>query len=142
MPLRILLIDDHKYGLRARKTLLKELGYEIVTAACGEAGLTQFEQGGFDLVVTDYCMPHLQGPELIAKIRELNGKVPIVVLSGYVAKLGLTKDNVGADLVVAKGPNEHRDLARAVVRLTQPAPKKPRSERGRNPKARRQSAGA
>jgi len=150
--LRILLIDDNPHGLRARKALLAKLGYSVSTASCGKAGLAKLEQEGvkqkglapegFDLVVTDYRMPDLQGTELIAGIRDLDETVPILVLSGYVAKLGLTKEDIGVDLVVAKGPNEHRDLARAVVRLTQPAPKKPRSEKGRAPTTRRRAAGA
>jgi CheY-like chemotaxis protein len=142
-PLRILLVDDNKHGLRARKTLLEESGYSIVTASSGKSGLTKFAQGEFDLVVTDYCMPGVQGSEVIAKVHELNAKTPIIVLSGHVARLGLTKDDVGADLVVAKGPNEARDLTRAVQRLTRgPAKKKPVSEKGQTQKARRHGAGS
>jgi CheY-like chemotaxis protein len=130
--LRILLVDDNNHGLRARKTLLEDAGYSVVTASSGKAGLTKFEQGEFDLVVTDYCMPGVQGSEVITKI---------VVLSGHVARLGLTKEDIGADLVVAKGPNEDRDLPRAVQRLTRgPLKKKPASQKSLTPKTRRRGA--
>lgn len=141
-PLRILLVDDNKHGLRARKTLLEDAGYSVVTASSGKAGLTKFEQAEFDLVVTDYCMPDVPGSEVIAKIRELNPKTPIVVLSGHVARLGLTKEDIGADLVVAKGPNEDRDLPRAIQRLTRgPLKKKPASQKSLIPKTRRRGSG-
>lgn len=126
-PLRILLIDDNRHGLDARRALLEDLGYQIDTACCGEDGLTEFERASFDLVVTDYRMPDLHGSEVIKRIRNLNAVVPIVMLSGYVEKLGLTKDQIGADMVLAKGPNEDRDLARSIARLVK---KKPRSESG------------
>ena len=126
-PLRILLIDDNRHGLDARRVLLEDLGYQIDTACCGEDGLTEFEKAAFDLVVTDYVMPGLRGSEVIKRIRTLNASVPIVMLSGYVEKLGLTKEQIGADMVLAKGPNEDRDLARSIARLVK---KKPRSESG------------
>ena len=126
-PLRILLIDDNRHGLGARRVLLEDLGYQITTARCGEEGLTEFEKAAFDLVVTDYRMPDLQGSEVIKRIRTLNAQVPIVMLSGYVEKLGLTKDQTGADMVLSKGPNEDRDLARSIARLVK---KKPHSENG------------
>jgi CheY-like chemotaxis protein len=126
-PLRILLIDDNKHGLDARRVLLEDLGYQIDTACCGEEGLTEFEKAAFDLVVTDYRMPDLHGSEVIKRIRTLNASVPIVMLSGYVEKLGLTKEQIGADMVLAKGPNEDRDLARSIARLVK---KKPSSESG------------
>jgi len=142
-PVSILLIDANKHGLRAHKRLLEESGYTVVTASSGKSGLRKCAAGDFNLVVTDYCMPGIQGSEIIAKIREQNEQTPIVILSGHVGRLGLTKDNVGADLVLAKGPNEERDLTRAVRRLMRsPAKKKPASEKDAKPKTRRRGAGA
>ena len=106
----------------------KRLGYQIDTACCGEEGLSEFDKAAFDLVVTDYRMPDLQGSEVIKRIRLRDPSVPIVILSGYVEKLGLTKDQIGADMVLSKGPNEDRDLARSIARLVK---KKPNAESGR-----------
>lgn len=135
---RILLIDDNKHGLWARRTLLAQQGYEVATASCGQDGLAQFAELSFDLVVTDYLMPDLNGSEVIAQIRSLNKEVPIVMLSGYVEKIGLTEEQIGADIVLAKGPEEDRDLMRAVRRLLK---KKPQSEQPRTRKTRRRRAG-
>ncbi len=137
-PPRILLIDDNKHGLWARRTLLEQQGYEVAIASCGKDGLALFEKQSFDVVVTDYRMPDLNGSEVIAEIRSLNKEVPIVVLSGYVEKIGLTEEQIGADIVLAKGPNEDRDLMRAVRRLVK---KKPQSEQPRSRSALRRRAG-
>lgn len=110
----------------ARKSILEEQGYSIVTASCGEDGLQQFSDGKFDLVVTDYKMPRMNGAEVIAQIKSERPDVPVVLISGMVDALGLTEQNTGADVVVAKSSNEISHLVRAVNRLLRAkAPKKP-----------------
>jgi CheY-like chemotaxis protein len=124
--LRILLIDDNRQGLMARKSILEEQGYSITTACSGEDGIELFVGGAFDLVVTDYKMPNMSGTEVIARIKsECPGK-PVVLISGMVDALGLNEENTGADIVLAKSSNEVSHLIRAVNRLLRAkAPKKP-----------------
>ncbi len=40
----ILLIDDNKHGLKARRTVLEELGYRVETASSGKQGLEKFTE--------------------------------------------------------------------------------------------------
>ncbi len=126
---RILLIDDNKHGLIARRTLLEHAGYEVETAAGGREGLEKYQQRSFDLVVTDYRMPDLRGTNVVRKIRQSHESVPIVILSGYVEPLGLTEESTGADAVLAKGPTEDQDLVRTIARLIK---KRPGSQRSRS----------
>ncbi len=114
---RILLVDDNKLGLIARKSVLEELGHRITTANEGQEALEQFTRDSFDMVITDYKMPHLNGRELIERIREQGGDVPIILISGYVDGLGLTEANTGADAVIPKSAQEVPHLVRAVNRL-------------------------
>ena len=117
LSLRILLIDDNRHGLAARRTLLEQLGHKVTLASGGQDGIDQFLSEKFDLVVTDYRMPDISGQQVIRKIRQAGSSVPIVMLSGYVEALGLTEQSTGADLVLTKGPGEVRELLRAVERL-------------------------
>ena len=135
---QILLIDDNRHGLMARRTLLEEAGYRVETAKDGKEGLEKFSAGTFDVVVTDFRMPHTGGAEVLQRVREIDPRVPVVILSGYVKRLGLTEESTGADLVLAKGPTEAQELVRAVARLLRK--KKPGSQRGRS--GRSKSAGA
>jgi len=57
----ILLVDDNSDGLLARRTVLEELGYAVSVARNGDEGLKLFETGAFDVVVTDYRMPSMNG---------------------------------------------------------------------------------
>ena len=122
---RILLVDDNKLGLIARKTVLEELGHRITTATEGAEAFAQFSRGHFDLLITDYKMPRMNGLELIRKVRELNSGMPIILVSGYAEALGLTEANTGADAVIPKSAHEVQHLVRAVNRLLhRAAPKK------------------
>ena len=68
--------------------VLEELGYKIVTACHGRDALEQFTPVRFDLVVTDYKMPHMDGLELIASLRKREAGLPIVLISGFADTLG------------------------------------------------------
>jgi CheY-like chemotaxis protein len=106
--------------------VLEEQGYSITTACSAEDGIELFVGSTFDLVVTDYKMPRMNGTEVIARIKsECPGK-PVVLISGMVDALGLNEENTGADIVLAKSSNEVSHLIRAVNRLLRAkAPKKP-----------------
>jgi CheY-like chemotaxis protein len=126
----ILLVDDSKDGLLVRRALLEEVGYSVQIAKNGEEGLKLFETVKFDLVVTDFRMPRLNGLELIERVHALNPAMPTILLSRFVEPLGLTEANTGANAVVAKNASEPANLLRAAKRLlSRPARKPPASQK-------------
>jgi len=124
---RILLVDDNANGLAARKCVLEELGYRIVTSMSGTDALQQFDCYKFDLVITDFKMPRMDGLELISHLRKQTPDLPIVLISGYADTLGLNEASTGADVVIQKSANEVSHLVRSVNRLLRrkSPPKKP-----------------
>jgi len=134
---RILLVDDNISGSTARKTVLEEFGHKIQVASTGADALEQFSQHKYDLVVTDYKMPRMDGLELIVRLRKLQPEIRIVLVSGFVDTLGLNEANTGADAVIQKSANEVTHLVRAVNRLLRR--NKPASGVTRPPKAKRQA---
>jgi CheY-like chemotaxis protein len=127
---KILLIDDNRNGLLARKMVLEEQGYCTTIASSPEDGLHQFRTESFDLVVTDYRMPKMNGKQVIDEIRKERPGVPVVLISGMVDPLGLNEENTGADAVVAKSNNEVSHLLRAVNRLLRRSLRKPPTSQG------------
>jgi len=121
----ILLVDDNRQGLIARRSLLQELGYRVTTATSGDEALALYPKHTFDLVVTDYKMPRMNGDELIKRIRSMDAGARIILLSGFVEPLGLSEQTTGADVVIAKSAGEVGHLTRSVKRLLAQPVRKP-----------------
>ena len=134
----ILLVDDNSHGLIARKAVLEELGYKVFTARSGEEALELYAAGKFDVVVTDFKMPKMDGIELIKTIRNSDEHARIIMLSGFVEPLGLDEKTTGADVVIAKSSGEVGNLVRSVSRLLakRVTKKPPASQNGPPPKNR------
>jgi len=114
---RVLLVDDNRDGLVARKAVLEELGLTVTTATNGEEALETFSKQRFDLLVTDFRMPKMSGIELIRKVRPVDPGLRVILLSGLVNALGLDEGSTGADVVIAKDAREIPQLVRSVSRL-------------------------
>jgi CheY-like chemotaxis protein len=137
----ILLVDDNRDGLLVRRSLLEEVGCRVQIACNGEEGLKFFEAQRFDVVVTDYRMPHMNGVELIERLRAVSPNVRVVLLSGFVEPLGLNEENTGADIVLTKSSHEPVQLVRSVKRLlSSRPPRKPVASQ--KPRRRRASVAA
>ncbi len=139
---RVLLVDDNKGGLMARKAVLEEIGYLTDCALSGKEALSLFGEHLFDLVVTDYRMPDMDGAELIAQLRQRRTEIPVVLISGFVDALGLDERNTGANMVIMKSANEVAHLVRAVTRLLKSPRKPPISEKPRRTRLTRKAAKA
>ena len=77
----ILCVDDNEQSLSYRKIMLETRGYRVASYSRGEEALERFKQGGVDLVVTDMAMPGLDGPQLIAAIKNLSPHTPAILIS-------------------------------------------------------------
>ena len=125
---RILLVDDNSLGLAARRSVLVELGHHVQTSNNGSDALELCGKHSFDVVVTDYKMPRMNGVELIGRLRKLNPAIAIILISGFTDTLGLDEASTGADVVLQKSNNEVAQLIRSVNRLLRrqhATPKKP-----------------
>jgi CheY-like chemotaxis protein len=89
-----------------------------------QEALRLFANECFDLVITDYKMPRLNGIEFIQQLRKQQPEVRIILLSGFTESLGLNEQNTGADAVMQKSANEVSHLVNAVNRLLRKVPKK------------------
>src|ERR1051325_11793333 len=78
---RVLVVDDEPQITRVLRTVLSSQGYQVRTAAEGEAAMSNFTEWRPELVITDLYMPHMDGVELCRRIRSMSN-VPIIVFSG------------------------------------------------------------
>ncbi len=110
--MRVLIVDDDPIALELLKDTLIDSGHEVHCAEDGVAALGVLGRGEFEVVVTDWQMPRLDGIGLCRAVREggTAGYVYVILLTGYntVAErvIGLS---AGADDFMAK-PFEPQEL--------------------------------
>ncbi len=80
---RILVVDDDKRLADDMVEYLSIYGYQAVAAYGGREALAKFEQGDFQLVITDLKMPEMDGMELLDAVKKLDSRVMVMVITGY-----------------------------------------------------------
>lgn len=81
----VLLAEDEEVIREMAQLGLEAMGYRVITAPDGAAALTKYreEWQKIDLAIVDMAMPRMSGPELFAKMKEINPGVRVIVSSGY-----------------------------------------------------------
>src|SRR5947209_14179058 len=125
--MKILMVDDDPSLVKILSFLLKDEGYEVVTATTGPDALQILGQQWVDLVILDVMLPRVDGFEICRRVRETN-RVPIIMLSAR----GSTEDRVrglldGADDYLPK-PCEPAELLARVKALFRRSQTQPNSE--------------
>jgi CheY-like chemotaxis protein len=119
---RVLIVDDNSLGLAARRSVLEELGHKVVTTNSPQDALELCGTQRFDIVVTDYKMPKMNGIEFISRVRKQHASMGVILISGFTDTLGLNESNTGADIIIQKSAHEVSQLIRAVNRLLRKPP--------------------
>ncbi len=78
--MRILVVDDDPPSVKMISFLLREEGYEVISADNGQSALEIIERDTPDLVILDVMMPQLDGLEVCRRVRQ-KGHVPIIFVS-------------------------------------------------------------
>jgi CheY-like chemotaxis protein len=78
----LLWIDDFEPGLDMYKAMFEDLGFRVLTASSGEAGLRLATLNRVDMVVTDYEMRGMDGEAVAAAVKAKNSRIPVVLFSG------------------------------------------------------------
>ena len=80
---QILIVDDENVQLEMLEGVLVKQGYGVGPAEDGKKGLEKFKGGTFDLILTDYRMPGMDGLQLLREVKGLNPEVVVVILTAY-----------------------------------------------------------
>ena len=78
---KILVIDDDESTRESLEIYLNELGYKVLLATNGREGFDSFIEYKPDLILTDIMMPEWNGLELLKKIKTINPRVPIILIT-------------------------------------------------------------
>src|SRR3984885_15571271 len=109
---RILIIDDEAAIRESLETLLVLEGYAVDLAPEGQAGLRAIDSRNYDLVLLDLALPRLNGLEVLARIRERQPNLPVIMITAY-GTVGNVVDamNGGAQNFVQKPWDNEKVLA-------------------------------
>ena len=80
---RILVVDDDESLRWVTQVHLQQAGYEVASAACGEAGVALLRENPADLVVTDLRMPGMSGLELLRRVRAEFPETIVVLVTAF-----------------------------------------------------------
>lgn len=112
----ILLVDDEQEVSQMLERTLIAFGYRVAIARDGAEALARFTAGDtpFALIITDRMMPVMDGTALIAAVRGMNRKIPIIAITGSAADHRTGElERPGIDQLVSK-PFANETLLRTV----------------------------
>jgi len=98
----IMVVDDESSVREALSNWMRQLGFKVTTLENGEAALKLYNERQWNTVFLDMTMPGISGLEVMAKMREQNPSIPVILLadSGNVAKAVKALDNGASDYMV------------------------------------------
>ena len=100
--LRILLVDDHAEVRNTTAAVLEDLGHSVVEAANGADAMKVLNDGdcGYDVMISDYAMPHLSGTEFLRAARKLCPEVPGLIITGYAEADAISDRPQGVEILL------------------------------------------
>lgn len=113
---RILFVDDEETLAALGEQLLAKLGYKVTarTSSLEAVELFRSEPHGFDLVITDYTLPHMTGVDLAKEMMKIRPDIPIILCTGYSERVNEnTTKELGIRAFVMK-PLGLPDIARVI----------------------------
>lgn len=113
----VLVVDDGPELPKAIRLMLTVSGgYKIDIAAEGESALTKFDAGHYDVVITDYKMPWMDGLQLAAAIKERSPRQPIILITAYPESIPSQDWQSKADFLLQK-PFSLEELRAAMAKV-------------------------
>lgn len=80
---RILIVDDENVIVDSCSRTLREQGFDVDTARSGVEGVKKAARGNFDVIITDYKMPDIDGMELMDCVKRTNPHAPVIMITGH-----------------------------------------------------------
>jgi signal transduction histidine kinase len=110
----ILVVDDTPEVLMMMAVALERAGFQVARAMGGRQAIAHLESGErFDVLLTDYAMPGMNGAELIGRVRAIQPELAILVVTGFAE--GITAE-IPEGVEVIRKPFQREELVEAILR--------------------------
>lgn len=127
-PKKALIVEDSADVAETLQFMLKELGHDSEVARDGREALTLFKPGEYDLVITDYSMPNMNGVEMAEIIRKRAANQRILMVTAYAFTIAAYDGRpLPVDAVLRKPfkPEEFNDAIKKITPTPKAASHKP-----------------
>lgn len=99
---KILVVDDNNVFLTVVSKMLSLLGYDVSSADSGASGLNVFRKSNFDLVLSDYDMPGMDGVTFACSVKRCSPSTRVVIMTGAGRETVFSRNSEAVDEVITK----------------------------------------
>ena len=111
----ILCVDDNEQDLSVLKFMLDINGYRVLSATTGKEAIEVFAVNQVDLVLADFAMPQMNGMQLVKRLKQIAGHVPMIVLGDLQV---MSAEIHEADLLMTKKSCSPLELLDRIKRMS------------------------
>jgi len=79
----ILVVDDEPYSQFGICQILKDEGFNPISAKNGKEALEKLKTDSINVIITDERMPDLSGMELLAEVKKIDRQIPVILITAY-----------------------------------------------------------
>jgi len=80
---KILIVDDNEYLRYTLTEVLQDAGFSSFAVENGDKAIEEVKSGVYDLVILDMKLPGMSGMEILAKIKQINKNLPVIILTAF-----------------------------------------------------------
>jgi two-component system nitrogen regulation response regulator NtrX len=108
----VLIVDDEESVRKSLADVMRDEGYEVVTAASGREGIDVLAEAQPSIVLLDIAMPDMDGIETLRRFRELRPDLPVIMVTGHgTIETAVKTTKMGAYDFIQKPPElQHLNL--------------------------------
>lgn len=116
--IRILLVDDDRMSLRSLGDFLTTAGFAVDALQCPQTALAVTQVRTYDLIVSDYQLPEMNGIDIIRKVKTEQPSIKSILYTGYFTKATVDAARAaGIDRFFSK-PIRIKEMISAIHKLT------------------------
>src|ERR1700709_160351 len=114
MNAKVLIVDDSSLARRTVRPVLEEMGHSVEEASDGAQAIERYFINRHDLIILDMVMTGMYGIEVLAKMRELNPDVRVIVATADIQKSTVDQVRAAGACAFINKPINRQELTRVV----------------------------
>ncbi|MFQ5825252.1 MAG: response regulator [bacterium] len=114
---RILIIEDQKEVALVLQEYLNDYGFITEVAINGKEAIEKFRLKAYDILVTDFKLPDLDGITVVKTCKKISPQVRVIYLTGYNLDLRNSKVKTGAYCKIMEKPCRPKNILEAVNKI-------------------------